>query len=205
MQRVENPKEYLRRVDKVLGAVIERVDLPERKPHKNHFYAVARGIIRQQLSGASADAIERRFAALFSGRKNFFPKAEQILTMPDARMRASGLSHAKISYLKNLSRAVADKKLDFKRVALLPHEDVIAALTEIKGIGRWTAEMFLIFALDRPDVFSAGDQGLKNALVRLYRMRAHPSRSRAEKISAQWSPHRTLACRYLWASLSMDG
>ena len=188
----------------MLGEVIVRVELPEFKPHKNHFYALAREIIRQQLSGASADAIERRFVALFFRRKNFFPKAAQILAMPDERMRSSGLSRAKISYLKNLAAAVADKKLDFKRLAVLPDEEVIMRLTEIKGIGQWTAEMFLMFALDRPDVFSYGDQGLRNAMVRLYGLRVHPSRARAEKISRRWRPYRTLAARYLWASLKMD-
>ena len=188
----------------MLGAVIERVDLPERRPHKNHFYALAREIIRQQLSGKAADAIERRFLALFSPRKNFFPKPEDISAMPDARMRASGLSYAKISYLKNLSKAVADNTLDFGRLAALADEDVIAALTEIKGIGRWTAEMFLMFALGRPDVFSYGDQGLKNAIKLLYKMRAHPTPRQAASIAARWRPHRTTACYYLWASLKFD-
>ena len=198
------PKEYLRSTDRILDAVIARVELPERRPQRSHFYALARGIIRQQLSGHAADAIERRFVEIFSLRKNFFPKPKDILAMPAARMRASGLSGAKVSYLKNLATAVADKTVNFKKISGLPDEEVIARLTRIKGIGRWTAEMFLIFALGRADVFSYGDQGLKNAMKRLYGLRGHPSRARAEKISSRWRPHRTLACRYLWASLKMD-
>ena len=201
---MKDPKEYLCGIDPVLGAVIEQTELPERTPPKNHFYALARAIIRQQLSGKAADAIERRFVALFSARKSFFPTPQNILAMPAERMRSSGLSHAKISYLKNLATAVADKTLDFKRLDALSDDNVIALLTTIKGIGRWTAEMFLMFALDRPDVFSYADLGLRNAMTRLYRLRAHPSRARAEKISCPWRPYRTLACRYLLASLNMN-
>lgn len=196
------PAQYLASADPILGAVIEKITLPKRAPAKNHFYALVRAIMRQQLSGRAADAIERKFLALFSLR---LPAPAQILAMPDMTIRSAGLSFAKISYIKNVARASVEGDIAFDHLRTLSDEEIIAKLTKIKGIGEWTAEMFLMFTLGREDLFSYGDLGLKNAMQRLYKMRRHPSKQRALQIAKKWSPHRSLACRYLWASLELNG
>ncbi|TSC77396.1 MAG: DNA-3-methyladenine glycosylase II [Parcubacteria group bacterium Gr01-1014_33] len=192
---------HLQTADPILGQVIAKITLASRKPNRDYFYVLAREIMRQQLSGASADAIENRFCALFGS--GGFPLPKKILAMPDEKIRSAGLSYPKVKYIKCLAKAVLDNTLDLDRISACSDEKVIVSLTQVKGIGRWTAEMFLMFALNRPDVFSYGDQGLKNAMRRLYKMRNHPTQKRAAQISNRWKPHRTLACRYLWASLKL--
>lgn len=192
---------HLQTADPILAQVIAKITLPPRKSNRDYFYMLVREIMRQQLSGASADAIENRFCALFGSGD--FPRPERILALPDEKMRSAGLSYPKVKYIKCLAKAVLDKTLNLDRIDARSDEEVIAALTQVKGIGRWTAEMFLMFALDRPDVFSCGDQGLRNAMMRLYKLRKQPSQRRALEISNRWRPYRTLACRYLWASLDL--
>lgn len=190
---------HLRAVDPILGKVMARIKLEEVRPRLNPFQSLVEEIISQQLSGRVADVITARFVALFKSVK--FPKPQDILSRSDDELRTAGLSYQKISYIKNISLAVKKGGLDFKKLRTHSDEEAIAVLTEIKGVGRWTAEMFLMFTLGREDIFSHGDLGLKNAIQRLYGFRKHPSKKTAERISKKWSPHRTLACRYLWASL----
>jgi DNA-3-methyladenine glycosylase II len=116
----------------------------------------------------------------------------KLLTLPDSTLREIGISNSKVVYLKSLADHFANKKTDFKKLSLLTDEEVIAELTKIKGIGRWTAEMFCMFTLARPDIFSFGDQGLKNALKKYYKIAPNP---------LIWSPYRTYACLILWRSL----
>lgn len=197
---------HLQAVDPVLGAVIEKITLQKRKPRTNYFRSLVEEIISQQLSGRVADVITERFVGLFPTRQAdsaSFPNPDAILARSDDGLRKAGLSYQKISYIKNVSHAVIVGELDFKKFSAYTDEEVIALLTQIKGIGRWTAEMFLMFTLGREDVFSHGDLGLKNAVQRLYSFRKNPSRKTVERISKKWSPHRTLACRYLWASLKL--
>ena len=190
---------YLQSKDPILSTVIEKISLPRRAAKKNRFEALVSEIISQQLSIKAADAIERKFVALFHPHN--FPKAREVLLCSDEKLRGAGLSFSKISYIKNVARAVEEGTLDFKKLVKLSDEEVITQLTAIKGIGRWTAEMFLMFTLERPDIFSHGDLGLRKAIQRLYQLENHPSREQAELIASHWRPHRTLACRYLWASL----
>jgi DNA-3-methyladenine glycosylase II len=190
---------HLRRSDPVLGAVIKKRKLSPQKRRTNHFRSLVVAIVNQQLSGKAADTILGRFEALFPGKK--FPLPEDVLKMPVPKMRKAGLSKMKVSFLKDLSRAIIKGSVDFKKMRKLSDEEVIEHLTSVKGIGRWTAEMFLMFSLNREDVFSYGDLGLRNAIKKLYKLRAHPTKAQAEKISLKWKPYRTLASRYLWASL----
>lgn len=197
----QKAKAYLQNVDPILAVVTQRIPLEERQPNGKYFENLVESIISQQLSIKAADTIFARFVALFE--TNTFPEAAQILLMPDEKIRAAGLSYSKIAYIKDLSEKVSKGILDLEKVVLLSDEEVILHLTDIKGIGRWTAEMFLMFSLGRPDVFSYGDLGLRNAMRNLYHLKTHPSEKQAKKISDKWKPYRTLACRYLWKSLEL--
>jgi DNA-3-methyladenine glycosylase II len=196
---------HLKRVDPILGAAIKKLVLAKNgldempKKRRNYFKSLVVAIVNQQLSGKAAATILKRFEALFPGKR--FPKPEDVLKMPVPKMRKAGLSRMKISFLKDLSQHIIKGSLDFKKLSKLADEEVIEQLVRVKGIGRWTAEMFLIFSLGRNDVFSYGDLGLRNAIRALYKLKAHPTPAQAEKISAAWKPYRSLASRYLWASL----
>ncbi len=192
-------REYLIKMDPILGKAIAAIMLPQDRRPKDRFYALARAIIRQQLSGKAADSIERKFIDLCGGK---FPQAAEMLKIKDSLMRRAGLSRAKTEYLKNLARAVKTGEVDLEKIHRLSDDEIIEALTQVKGIGRWTAEMFLMFTLKRPDVFSYGDLGLRNAMMKLYSFRKHPPIHKAKKIVSKWSPHRTLAAMYLWATIN---
>lgn len=186
---------HLKKHDKKLAEVISKVDLKSLAEVTNHFQSLVESIISQQLSVKAADTITNRFVALFPRKK--FPSPQDILKTKDSIIRSVGISGQKISYIKNIAKA----ELDFKEIDKMSDEEVIIELTKIKGIGQWTAEMFLMFSLQRDDVFSYGDLGLRNAMKNIYGLRKHPTIQKAEKISGAWKPYRTLACRYLWASL----
>jgi DNA-3-methyladenine glycosylase II len=155
-------------------------------------------IIGQQLSGKAADTIEGRFRKLLHTKKPYSPT--EILSLDDESVRAAGLSYSKIKYIKGLAKAVVNGELDLTIVNELSDEEVIVHLTKIKGIGRWTAEMTLMFTLKRPDVFSLGDNGLVSAISKLYGIDKKDIKA-VEKISEKWKPYRTYAARYLWKSL----
>ena len=195
-----DPRKHLQKVDPILKKIIGKVELKERKPHKRYFESLCVAIINQQLSGKAAATIEKRFIGLFSSEK--FPTPRQVLHKSDARLRSAGLSFQKIGYIKSLAGLVEKGKIDFKKFKKLSDEEIIALLTEVKGIGRWTAEMFLMFCLARPDVFSHGDLGLKNAIKKWYKLdiKLHPKKY--HRLVESWSPHRTIAARFLWASLN---
>jgi DNA-3-methyladenine glycosylase II len=195
----KRPEHHLEISDPVLGAAIRGIKLKQRRREINHFRSLARAILGQQISTKAADSIAARFCALFPGVD--FPNPAQVLKIRATKLRTAGVSGQKAAYLKDLSRAIVSGALDFEKISAGADEEVIAALTQVKGIGRWTAEMFLMFSLNRPDIFSAGDLGLQNAIKKLYKLRQHPDKKKLEKISAAWKPHRTLAARYLWASL----
>lgn len=195
-----NPKQYLQSVDPILAKVIAQIDIPQNKRRKaNHFRALVQSIIAQQLSDKAADTLILRFKKLYPGKP--FPRPEDVLATPDDAIRTAGLSYSKASYIKDLAQRIVDKRLNLRRISKLSDEEIITVLTEVKGIGKWTAEMFLMFSLERPDVFSHGDLGLRNAIKRLYGFKDTPSEQQIEKIVCKWSPHKTLACRYLWKSL----
>jgi DNA-3-methyladenine glycosylase II len=165
--------------------------------HRDPFRALARAIVGQQLSVKAAATISARFEALCGGR----PTATRVAALSDARLRGVGLSGQKLGYLRDLSRRVSDKSLVLAALDAMSDDEVIAALTEVKGIGRWTAEMFLMFRLERPDVLPVGDLGIVRAIERAYRLRKTPTPERMLAIGERWRPYRTVACWYLWASL----
>lgn len=165
--------------------------------HEDAFIALTHSIISQQLSTKAADTIAGRFNALFQGS----PTPAAVARVEDGQLRAVGLSSQKIRYMRDLCARIADGSLPLHAVNELPDEDVIQSLTQVKGIGRWTAEMFLMFRLHRPDVLPVDDLGILKAVQRAYGLRKMPRAERLTKIGEPWRPYRSVACWYLWASL----
>jgi DNA-3-methyladenine glycosylase II len=162
------------------------------------FHALLHAIIAQQLSTKAARTIEGRFSAIFAGN----PTPAAVAGVSDERLRAVGLSPQKLKYVRDLCARIVDGSLNLESLASLTDDEVIAALTSVKGIGRWTAEMFLMFRLHRPDVLPLGDLGIVKAVQRAYQLRALPSPERLTKLGETWRPYRSVACWYLWASLA---
>lgn len=163
-----------------------------------HFQALARAIVFQQLSGKAAGTIMSRFNALYPDTS---PAPQAVLATSDEQMRAVGLSRQKIAYLRDLSLKVETGALPLDAVEHMTDDDLIEHLVQVKGIGRWTAQMFLMFRLGRPDVLPELDLGVQNAIRRAYRMRKRPTPKQVKRIGAKWSPHSSVACWYLWRSL----
>jgi DNA-3-methyladenine glycosylase II len=196
----DHARRYLARRDPVMRDLMRRhgpCGLAARQ-HSDPFRALLQAIVSQQLSTKAAATIGARVTALCGG----VPTPEAIDALTDAQLRAAGLSGQKTSYLRDLSRRVLDRSLVLSEVETLDDEAVIASLTAVKGIGRWTAEMFLIFRLHRPDVFPVGDLGIVKAVQQSYGLRKLPGATRLAKLGEQWKPYRSVACWYLWASLN---
>ena len=166
--------------------------------HTDPFQALVHAIISQQLSTKAAATIATRVDALLDG----LPTPARVAAVSDAQLRSAGLSGQKVSYLRDLCDRIADGSLPLDTLDCMPDEEVIAALTRVKGIGRWTAEMFLMFRLHRPDVLPVGDLGIVKAVQRAYRLRTLPSPTRLLRLGESWRPYRSVACWYLWASLA---
>lgn len=160
-----------------------------------HFAAVARSIIYQQLSGKAAATIHGRFEALFNGSS---PEPAAVLKVPFARLRGIGLSERKAEYVQGLARDVLERRVPIEQLDDLDDAGVIEALTAVRGVGEWTAQMFLMFRLGRPDVLPTLDLGIQTAIKRLYGLRTHPSPKRVATLGAKWAPFRTVASWYLW-------
>lgn len=192
---------HFKKTDPILAGLIKQISLPATKPQKNHFQSLVVSIINQQLSGKAADTIEKRFRALFGAKK--FPTPEQVFKTPVKKLRGVGLSGQKVLYIKHLAGAIKNKQLNLAQLKKLADEQVITELVKLKGIGRWTAEMFLMFSLNRPNVFSHGDLGLKNAIKKWYKLELKTQPKKYLAITEKFSPHSTLAARYLWASLKL--
>ncbi|MBI2038198.1 MAG: DNA-3-methyladenine glycosylase 2 family protein [Candidatus Magasanikbacteria bacterium] len=190
---------YLKKSDPVLAKLFGKVQPCVLRPSKNYFESLTDAIISQQLSGKAAATIFKRFKALFNDGR--FPLPAEVLAKSDAELRSVGVSGSKATYIKNIAAGFEDGLLNFKHINKKTDEEIVEMLVKIKGIGRWTAEMFLIFSLGRPDVFSFGDLGLRNAVKKVYGLRKDPSPARLKQLSAKWCPHRTCASLYLWASL----
>lgn len=173
--------------------------LPALVLKKNIALRLIAAIMSQQLSSKVATVIYARFLALYNGKE---PTAQQILDTPAPTLRSIGLSNAKVSYVHNVARFTVTEKLTDKKLQKMDNDTVIAYLTQIKGVGRWTVEMLLMFYLCREDVFAIDDLGLQQAMIKLYKLDATDKkalRQKLLKISAKWTPYRTHACRYLWA------
>ena len=165
--------------------------------HTDPFRALIQAIISQQLSTRAAATIEGRFRGLFGG----VPTPRQVAEVSDTQLRAVGLSGQKARYIRDLCRRVEDGSLPLASLDHLPDDEVIAVLTQVKGIGRWTAEMFLMFRLHRPDVLPVNDLGIVKAVQREYKLRTVPTPKRLLRLGESWRPYRSVACWYLWASL----
>jgi DNA-3-methyladenine glycosylase II len=196
--------EHLRAADPVLGAIIDRVGLEalgdgrSGRP-RDHYGALVRTIVGQQLSTKAAAAIYGRLTARFGGRP---PTPEEVLADdPDELRAAAGLSRAKVAFLRSLAEHVLDGSLELHRLGRLSDERVTAELVAIKGLGEWSAHMFLMFHLGRPDVLAVGDLGIRRAIELAYGLPALPAPAQTEAIAEPWRPYRTLACRFLWRSL----
>ena len=193
----------LRDADPVMARLIDehaavvRRDLKRERPG-DAYGALLRSIVGQQLSTKAASTIYGRMIDIFGGHA---PTPKQLLAADPDEIRAAGMSRPKIAYLRDLAQHVEDGTLELDRLDELPDEEVSAQLTAIKGLGQWTADMFLMFHLRRPDVLPVGDQGIRRAVQVQYRMRKLPDPKRLEKVARPWRPHRTLACLFLWSSL----
>ena len=163
--------------------------------------ALVRTIVGQQLSTKAARTIYGRLAALFGHRP---PTPEEILSADEDVLRAAGLSRQKVGYLRDLARHVRSGELDFSTLHDLPDEEVSARIVAVKGLGRWSADMFLMFHLSRPDVLPVGDLGIRRAVEKAYGLPGLPDADTLRTLSGPWRPHRTLACLYLWESLTLD-
>jgi DNA-3-methyladenine glycosylase II len=191
---------HLRKVDPRLGEVIDRIGPYKGWPSGNgtHFDAVARSIVFQQLSGKAAGTIHGRFQGLYGGRT---PHPEELATTSDEQLRSIGLSRQKSAYLKDLGARVASGQLPIETLHELTDEEIITALTQVKGIGRWTAQMFLMFRLGRLDVLPDLDLGIQKGMQKAYRLRKLPTPERVKKIGAKWAPYRSIGSWYMWRLL----
>jgi len=194
-------RRILMRRDPVLAAAIKKIGpcgMADRQ-RKDHLSALVGAIVSQQLSTKAAATIFGRFVALFPD--SHIPDAVAIAAQSDAALRGVGLSGQKVGYMRDLCARIADGRLNLDELDTLPDELVIERLTAVKGFGRWTAEMFLMFRLHRPDVLPASDLGIVNAIHRLYRLRKRPDAKRVLKMGEAWKPYRSVASWYLWQTL----
>lgn len=192
---------HLRAADPVLRGVIDRVGSFEIAMERDLWWALVDAISSQQLSVKAAATIVGRLHALGTGGRP--PTPEQVLALPDETLRGAGLSRAKTAYVRDVAARWLDGSLRHDEIPALPDEEVIATLTQVKGIGRWTAEMILVFCLDRPDVLPVDDLGIRVAAQRWYDLPERPGKEQLTAIAEPWRPFRTLASRYLWKSLNV--
>ena len=196
----KNILEHLKKVDSTLYQVAVKFDVDEVvkfENHRNYFERLCRAIVGQQLSTKAAATIWGRFAELVPNKE---VTPNNVALLQHEMMRGAGLSNAKARYVHALAVAVIEKEIDLENLDTLSNEAVISELTKLKGVGVWTAEMFLMFTLLRPDVFSVGDLGLRRAMEKIYGL-SDPSAEVLIEISSKWSPYRTYVCRILWESL----
>jgi DNA-3-methyladenine glycosylase II len=191
----------LMRRDPVLASAIKQIGpcLMADRQRKDHLSALVGSIVSQQLSTKAAATIFGRFVALFPD--HHIPNAPAIAALDDATLRSVGLSGQKVGYLRDLSARIIDGRLNLDELETLPDEQVIERLTAVKGFGRWTAEMFLMFRLHRPDILPIGDLGIQNAIQRLYKLRKRPNPKRMTQLGESWKPYRSVASWYLWQTL----
>jgi DNA-3-methyladenine glycosylase II len=198
---------HLRGADPVMRRLIDSVDELGRRGRRpvgrdDHYGALVRAIVGQQLSSKAAYAINARMLDRCGGRP---PLPREILDSEPEELRAAvGLSRAKVGFLRSLAEHVLTGELELERMDDLPDEEVIRELVAVKGIGEWTAHMFLLFHLERPDVLAVGDLGIRTAIRRAYELPELPAPDEMERIAGPWRPHRSTACRFLWRSLDNE-
>ena len=188
---------HLKKNDPVLAKIISRLGPYKFQLDDDHYEALVGSIIFQQLAGAAARAILNRFKQIYDGK---IPRPRQYLDTEEQHLRASGLSPQKIRYIRDLSERVENGVLNLEKMSHLPSYEVVKELDEVKGIGRWTAQMFLIFVLGRTDVLPVDDLGLRKAAQKTYRLRKLPTKEKFEQLSKKWHPYCSIATLYLWRS-----
>lgn len=199
-ESVRQAAEYISKHDPVLAPVIKRAGLCTVRPHKNYYQELVESIISQQLSIKAAATILKRFKELFD---ESFPAPQQILAKNIDELRSAGLSRAKATYVRDLAQHIVDGRLRFEHLDSLSNQEVIKELTAVKGIGEWTAHMFMMFCMGRLDVLAHGDLGIKNGVQKLYGLGHLPSATEIQDLSAQnhWHPYESIACWYIWRSI----
>ena len=194
---LETARRSLRRRDPILGAVIRRVGPCEMRARGDPYRSLLRSVVYQQLAGAAAAAIAGRLRRHFGGR---YPRPEVLLAARDADLRGAGLSRQKIATLQAVAAAFADGTLSNRGLRRMGDDEVVEAVTRIKGIGEWTAHMILMFSLGSPDVLPVGDYGVRKGAQHLYGLPALPRRAELEALGERWRPYRSVAAWYLWRS-----
>ena len=195
---VNEAVDFLRGSDPVLARIISQVGPLEMAYRRERFQSLARAIIFQQLAGRAALAIYERFIKIIG--RGRFPTPAQVIAAPDEDMRRAGLSRGKMAYIRDLARHVRDGSLNFRRFARMEDEEIIADLVRVRGIGRWTAEMFLMFNLRRPDVLPVADLGFRSAVAKAYGLSQLPAAKELKLMGERWRPYRSAAVWYFWQS-----
>jgi 3-methyladenine DNA glycosylase/8-oxoguanine DNA glycosylase len=180
--------------DKVWTNTIKNFPLPGYKPGSDYFAALVRSIIYQQISGKAAESIQLRFKALFKKKMD----AEGVLKLKDKQFKTAGISPQKMKYLRDLALKFKDGTINPSNFNIMTDEEIREHLIAVKGIGRWTADMFLMFTLNRPDVLPTGDLAIQKGFKNIFKMRTIPSVAKMEKLAKSWAPYRTIASHYLW-------
>jgi DNA-3-methyladenine glycosylase II len=202
-ETLREAEEYLMAHDTILKSVIEKYRPCDITPHSNYYQELVESIVGQQLSVKAARAIRLKFVALFGGT---FPTPEQILEKQPEEFRTAGLSWAKAKYVRDIAEHVVSGKIRFDHLDQLSNEEVIKELTDIKGVGEWTAHMFLIFLMGRLDILPVGDLGIKNGIRQLYGLKSQPTTTQMQRIAKKnhWHPYESVASWYIWASLDNE-
>jgi len=198
---VERARRSLRRGDPVLGAVIRRVGACELRRRGDPYRYLVRSVIFQQITGAAGRAIEKRLHAALGGR---VPVPAQLRVAETETLRGAGLSRQKIESIRAIATAFDERTLDGRRLARLSDEAVVEAVTQVRGVGEWTAHMLLMFSLGRPDVLPVGDYGVRKAARDLYGLAELPKRKELEALAEAWRPYRSVATWYLWRSTELE-
>jgi DNA-3-methyladenine glycosylase II len=201
MSSLQAAAEHLAQHDPVLAPVIAGAGLATLKPHRNYYQSLCDSIISQQLSVKAAATIERRFKELFG--LTDFPPPDMILNKSVEELRSVGLSQAKANYIRDLAEHIVDGRVKFDHFDSLSNDEIIAELTDVKGIGEWTAHMFLMFCMGRLDVLPVGDLGIRNGVRNLYGLEhaATPEQIREIAVKHSWHPYESVASWYIWRSL----
>jgi 3-methyladenine DNA glycosylase/8-oxoguanine DNA glycosylase len=195
---VETALKDLRAVDSQLAAIMDRVGAYNPTIRRTPPYAtLLRTILFQQLAGAAASAIQRRFLALY-GEDGEPPAPEQLLATSDEDLRGAGISRQKISYMRDLALHVHEGRLDLDELVHLDDAEVVQRITAVKGLGEWSAHMYLMFHLGRPDVLPTGDLGVRNGMKITYGLEATPTPKQAKEIGDKWAPYRSVGSWYMW-------
>ncbi|MEM3006662.1 MAG: DNA-3-methyladenine glycosylase [Candidatus Nitrosotenuis sp.] len=186
------------RKDAKLAKIIDAVGKYKINLVRDPYESLVEAIITQQLSGKAAESISKRFRKMYGG----FPKPREVVKTPHSKLRKVGLSDMKVTYIKDLSKKIESNDLRLDSLKDMNDEEVIEHLSQVKGIGRWTAEMFLIFSLGRLDVLPVGDLGLRKGVQKLYSLSELPQKDQIERLAEKWRPYRTVATWYIWKGLS---